>query len=145
MGGGLLRSIWGWAELKEFRDLGIRIKGDERLLGSSDFVARVLKQADEKLAEKYRLRVSAISLPGLMDRVADYYKIEAENLESSSKERRVTEVRRILCYIAVRKSGYKCSDVSKAMGISAVTVSKAANLGSKLSGAGKIQKLILDS
>jgi REP element-mobilizing transposase RayT len=47
--------------------------------------------------------------------------------------------------IAVRKLGYKCSDVSKAMGISAVTVSKAANLGSKLSGVGKIQKLILDN
>ena len=47
--------------------------------------------------------------------------------------------------IAVRKFGYKCSDVSKAMGISAVTVSKAANLGSKLSGVGKIQKLILDN
>jgi hypothetical protein len=145
VGGGLLRSLGGWAELKAFRDLGIRIKGDERLLGSSDFVERVLKQAEEKLEEKYRLQVSAISLQGLMDKVARYYKIEAENLKSSSKERRVTEARRILCYIAVRKLGYKCSDVSKAMGISAVTVSKAANLGSKLSGAGKIQKLILDN
>jgi putative transposase len=145
VGGGLLRSIGGWAELKESRDLGIRIKGDERLLGSSDFVERVLKQADEQLEEKYRLRVSAISLQGLMDKVVRYYKIEAENLKSSSKERRVTEARRILCYIAVRKLGYKCSDVSKAMGISAVTVSKAANLGSKLSVAGKIQKLILDN
>jgi len=73
--------------------LGIRIKGDERLLGSSDFVERVLKPADEQLEEKYRLRVSAISLPGLMDK----------------------------------------------------TVSKAANFGSQLSGAGKIQKLILDN
>ncbi len=141
---GLLRSIGGWAELKEFRDLGIRIKGDERLLGSSDFVERVLKQADEQLEEKYRLRVSAISLQGLMDQVARYFKIEAANLKSSSKERRVTEARRILCYIAVRKLGYKCTDVSKAMGISAVTASKAANLGSKLSQAGKIQKLILE-
>jgi len=33
-------------------------------------------------------------------RRAGYYKIEAENLKSSSKERRVTEARRILCYIA---------------------------------------------
>ena len=49
VGGGLLRSIGGWAELNAFRDLGIRIKGDERLLGSSDFVERVLKQAEEKL------------------------------------------------------------------------------------------------
>jgi len=122
-----------------------RIKGDERLLGSSDFVERVLKQADEQLEEKYRLRVSAISLQGLMDKVARYYKIEAENLKSNSKERTVTQARRILCYIAVRKLGYRCSDVSKTMGISAGTVSKAANFGSKLSGIGKIQKLILDT
>jgi chromosomal replication initiation ATPase DnaA len=114
-------------------------------LASLNFVERVLKQAEEQLEEKYRLRVSAISLRGLMDKVARYYKIEAENLKSSSKERSVTEARRILCYIAVRKLGYKCCDVSKAMGISAVTVSKSANLGSKLSGVGKIQKLILDN
>ncbi len=35
VGGGLLRSVVGWLELKEFRDSGIRIKGDERILGSS--------------------------------------------------------------------------------------------------------------
>ena len=28
--------------------IGIRIKGDERLLGSSDFVERVLKQAERR-------------------------------------------------------------------------------------------------
>jgi len=49
------------------------------------------------------------------------------------------------CYIAVRKLGYRCSDVSKTMRISAGTVSKAANFGNKLSGIGKIQKLILDT
>jgi hypothetical protein len=66
-------------------------------------------------------------------------------VKSSRKERRVAEARRILCYIVVRKLGYKCSDVFKAVGISADTISKAANLGSILSGAGKIQKLILDN
>ena len=103
MGGGLLRSVGGWAELKEFRDLGIRIKGDERLLGSSDFVEKVLKQADEQLEEKYRLQVSVISLQGLVEKVARYYKIDPKNLMSASKERRITEARRVLCYIAVTK------------------------------------------
>ncbi|MCP4622329.1 MAG: transposase [bacterium] len=145
VGGGLLRSVGGWAELKEFRDLGIRIKGDERLLGSFDFVEKVLKQADEQLEEKYRLKVSVISLQGLIEKVARYYKIDPKNLKSASKERTITEARRVLCYIAVRKLGYKCSDVSKAMGISAVTVSRAVSLGSELSGTGKIQKLILDN
>lgn len=80
-----------------------------------------------------------------MDKVARYYKIEAENLKSNSKERTVTQARRVLCYIAVRKLGYRCSDVSKTMEISSGTVSKATNFGSKLSGIGKIQKLILDT
>ena len=58
VGGGLLRSVGGWSALKGFRDIGVRIKGDERLLGSSDFVERVLKQANEQLKEKYRLQGS---------------------------------------------------------------------------------------
>ena len=143
VGGGLLRSVGGWAALKGFRDIGVRIKGDERLLGSSDFVERVLKQADEHLEEKYRLQMSAISLPVLIEKVAHYFKIDPENLRSASKERPVTEARRVLCYIAVRKLGYKCTDVSKTIGISAVTVSKAVSLGSRLSQIGKIQKQML--
>ena len=143
VGGGLLRSVGGWAALKGFRDTGVRIKGDERLLGSSDFVERVLEKADEQLEEKYRLRASSISLEELIDKVAQYFKIDPENLKSASKEQPVTKARRILCYLAVRKLGYKCTDVSKTVGISAVTVSKAVSLGSKLSEIGKIQKQIL--
>ncbi|CAB1063808.1 hypothetical protein D1BOALGB6SA_8592, partial [Olavius sp. associated proteobacterium Delta 1] len=37
------------------RDSGIRVKGDERILGSSDFVEAVLKQSNEDLQERYRL------------------------------------------------------------------------------------------
>ena len=143
VGGGLLRSVGGWSALKGFRNIGVRIKGDERLLGSSDFVERVLKRADEQMAEKYRQQGRVISLQVLIEQVAHYYKIEPENLKSASKERRIVEARRALCYMAVRKLGYRCSDVSRATGISAVTVSKAVSLGSRLSEIGKIQKQIL--
>ncbi|UCE53200.1 MAG: hypothetical protein JSV31_28745 [Desulfobacterales bacterium] len=74
---------------------------------------------------------------------AKYFKIDPENLKSAGKERPVTEARRVLFYIAVCKLGYQCSDVSKAAGISAATVSKAVGLSSKLSEIGKIQKQIL--
>jgi chromosomal replication initiation ATPase DnaA len=143
VGGGLLRSVGGWAELKEFRDLGIRMKGDERLLGSSEFVEKVLKQANEQLEEKYRLQVSVIRLQELVEKVACYYKIDPKNLKSASKERPITKARRVLCYIAVRKLGYKCSDVSKAMGISGATVSKSVSLGSEISEIDKVQKQML--
>jgi len=38
VGGGLVGSAGGWAALKAYRSSGIRFKGDERILGSSDFV-----------------------------------------------------------------------------------------------------------
>jgi len=44
-GGGLLRSIGGWGVLKSMR----RIKRDERILGDSDFVEKVLSQASEQM------------------------------------------------------------------------------------------------
>jgi hypothetical protein len=55
-GGGLLRSIGGWTALKGFYKAGIRVKGDERILGDSDFVENVLKSAKEALEEKYELK-----------------------------------------------------------------------------------------
>ena len=126
-------------------NIGVRIKGDERLPGSSDFVQRVLTQVEEQLEEKFRLQVSVISLPTLINKVAHCYNIDVEILKSTSKERPVTEARRVLCYIAVRKLGYKCTEASKAMGISAVTVSKAVSLGRELPDINKIHKQMLDN
>ena len=105
----------------------------------------MLKQAQEQLEEKYRLQASGISLPVLIEKVAHYYKIDPDNLKSASKERHIAKARRVLCYIAVRKLGYACSDASKSIGISAITVSKAASLGSQLPQIRKIQNQLLDS
>jgi len=55
-GGGLLRSIGGWPELKRQRKSGDRIKGDERILRGSDFVLQVLEHADEKMSRQAKIR-----------------------------------------------------------------------------------------
>jgi len=145
VGGGLLRSVGCWAVLQEFRDAGIRIKADERILGSSDFADSVLKRADEQPEEKYRLQARGIGLETLIDKVAHHSSIDPENLNSASKERTITEARRILCYLAVRKLGYTCNAVARALGISPVTVSKAVASGNTLAEMGRIEKRILSS
>ena len=42
-GGGLVRSAGGWSALKTLRKANVYIKGDERILGDSDFVEGTLK------------------------------------------------------------------------------------------------------
>jgi hypothetical protein len=39
----LLRSIGGWKALKGFHKAGIRVTGDERILGDSDFELNIKK------------------------------------------------------------------------------------------------------
>jgi transposase len=57
-------------------------------------------------------------------------------------ERRVTKTRRAICYIAVRKQGYKCDDISKTLGMGEATPGKAVSLGSKPPETAKIQRQI---
>ena len=59
-GGGLLRSIGGWTALKTLRRNSVMSKGDERVLGDSDFVEMVLRKADEQLERKYLLKAKQV-------------------------------------------------------------------------------------
>ena len=48
MGGGLIRSLGGWDEVKMMRLTGQdRIKSDQRILGESSFVQDVLSESEE--------------------------------------------------------------------------------------------------
>jgi putative transposase len=47
-GGGLIRSARGWEGVKELKKDRIFQKSDERVLGDSGFVERVLKEAEER-------------------------------------------------------------------------------------------------
>ena len=46
-GGGLIRSLGGWAAAKALRKANTLQKGDERILGDGDFVEAVLSEANE--------------------------------------------------------------------------------------------------
>jgi hypothetical protein len=51
VGGGLIRNHGGWSKVKNLRKGYIRLKGDERLLGESEYVLDVLKVARKRFEE----------------------------------------------------------------------------------------------
>ncbi len=51
-GGGLIRSQGGWEAVKSLRKTGEHRKSDERILGDSDFVKKVLAQSEEALERR---------------------------------------------------------------------------------------------
>jgi hypothetical protein len=143
IGGGLIRSVGGWAALKDLQRDGIRVKGDERILGSSDFVEEVLKRANEELEKRTLLQAKGPDLDQLIKKVAKYYRIDVDELKTASKARTVSLARSVLCYLAVRKLLFSCTEVARTLNISASSVSKAVAKGRALANHAKIQMEIL--
>ena len=143
VGGGLLRSVGGWAALKGYQRDGVRVKGDERILGSSDFVEKVLKKANEELEQRTLLQATGPDLAQLIKKIAKYYQIDMEELKTASKARRISLARSVVCYLAVRKLLFSCAEVARALNISPSAVSKAVAKGCALPNRTKIQMEIL--
>jgi putative transposase len=129
VGGGLLRSAGGWEGLKEARESGQRVKSDERILGRSEFVERVLREAGEQWERRSRLRRRSNYLSRSIEKVAEGFGVDADDLKSGSRSRKVAKARAAFCYIAVRELGLSCASVGKELRISPSAVSKCAARG----------------
>jgi len=143
VGGGLIRSVGGWEALKGFQRDGIRVKGDERILGNSEFVEEVLKKANEQLQQRTLLQAKGPNLEKLIKKVAKYYNIDKEDLKTASKARIISLARSVFCYLAVRQLLFSCVEVARALNVSASAVSKSVAKGQALANRTKIQKEIL--
>lgn len=133
-GGGLIRSSGGWAALKEYRKAGIRVKGDERILGDSDFVIGVLKAANEQLEEKYSLKASGYDFDRIVDRVAQVLSMEPNEVTASDKSPRTVKARALLCFWAHRKLGMTTVKISEKLNVGQSAVSRLSRRGEKIAG-----------
>jgi hypothetical protein len=125
VGGGLLRSVGGWKGLKELRDSGERVRGDDRILGGSEFVERVLRESEEERERRPLFRKRGMNLRWLVGKVAGHFGIDTESLESGSKVPTIAKARAVICYLGVRKLGLTSVSIATELGISQSDVSRA--------------------
>jgi len=128
VGGGLIRSLGGWKAIKRMGKRE-RIKGDERILGDSDFVLQVLEEADETFNRHYEMKRLGYDLKTVEDRVCKIFKIDPEDIYSKSREKVKASARGLFCYWAVRKLGYGLTDIARHLGITQPAVGYAVKRG----------------
>ena len=132
IGGGLVRSTGGWEAVRSQRQAGLLLKSDERILGSSEFVGKVLAEAQEAMQNKYVLRSKGIGLDEVMKAVARELSIEMQVLIGPGKGRTIVKARQLVCHWAVTELGLPMTDVARRLGIAVPTVSVAAKKGREL-------------
>ena len=132
VGGGLLRSTGGWAVLKAMSKARMHLKGDERILGDSDFVKEVLAEHKEQFERRYWLKAQGYDIDRVVEKVAEVFEIEPEEIWKPGNQPLRVKARSLVCYWAVRELGMSGTSVGKLLGIGQPAVSRAVVRGEKL-------------
>jgi hypothetical protein len=123
VGGGLIRSLGGWTALKKLRaSRRGRLKGDERILGDSDFVSTLLSKTDERYTRHYELKRLGYDLNKIAHRVGAIYGIDKRHVLSKGRQRPRVEARSLLCYWAVRELGMTLTELARLFVMSPSTI-----------------------
>jgi REP element-mobilizing transposase RayT len=132
-GGGLIRSLGGWAASKKLRLKGHdRLKGDERILGDSDFVMSILAEANEKLDRYYEIKSQGYNIEKVENRVMEIFGLERDALYSKGRRKIQVAARSLLCYWAVRELGLTATELAKRLGVTQPAVSYAVIRGERI-------------
>ncbi len=132
VGGGLVRSAGGWHALKGLRKIKAYMKGDERILGDSDFVEAVLESCQQEYEQKYLLKSRGFDFDAVVNRVADALGIDKAEVFSAGRQPHRVEARSSLCFWASRDLGMSMVELSKRLKISQPTASQSARRGEKI-------------
>ncbi|QWV93190.1 transposase [Geomonas oryzisoli] len=134
-GGGMVRSAGGWEEVIAARRAGIFLKSDERILGDSEFVERVLQRAEEYVERTSAYRTEGFDFEHAVARVARLLKMDDARVCQHGKEPLLVKARSLLCYWATSELGMTETEVAIKLGITQSSVSRSAARGEALAAA----------
>jgi REP element-mobilizing transposase RayT len=130
IGGGLIRSLGGWAEVKRHRGQGwAHLKSDERILGDSDFVEEMLARHKERYTPQSHLRRQGYDLERIAARVAELYRVEVHEILAKGRQPQRVQARSLFCFWVVRQFGISLTDLARRLAMSPPAIGYAVQRG----------------
>jgi len=126
-GGGLIRSIGGWSEVKSLRKRQEKQFSDERILGSGEFVKEILDDVEESVKERLPATAAATEAGERLVSACEEAGISVQALQGGSRKRECTELRKRLALEYVLELGMTYAGSARLLGISAAAVNQIVN------------------
>jgi len=131
-GGGLIRSIGGvWEALKATRK-GKKPAADERILGSGEFVEKVLNKAEERERRASTLKRKGWNYSAVCDHVCKVMGIERKELKRRGRRNAASKGRALLCKWMVKDLGESRADMAGRLGVSRPAMTKLVRRGQEI-------------
>lgn len=123
MGGGLRRSYGGVNELIKEK----RMMYDDRVLGSSEYVEKVLDEYTEE-KEKY-LRIKNWTIEKVVNKICKKYDIKKNEIKRKGRDNKISKVKGLIAYSATEVIGINGMEVSRYFNVSRPAVSYLSRIG----------------
>lgn len=133
VGGGLVRSLGGWEEVRKLRS-GVRAhqKSDERILGDGEFVEAILAAAEERLTRRAAARRSRNALERIAECAAAQFQMSAAEILQPGRQRGQVQARSLFCFLAVHELEVGLTELARRLGISAPAICRAVRRGEQI-------------
>jgi hypothetical protein len=92
---------------KHVRRKGEKELSDERILGSGDFVDRVLQEVEERQLRQMKLQRRGRGIEDIIQEECRKRKVSEEELRKGSRRNRVSEARAAIAYKVGRNLGFR--------------------------------------
>jgi REP element-mobilizing transposase RayT len=117
VGGGLIRSMGGWSVVKSLRRSGTQEKGDARILGSGDFVAQIIDEAEQRVRRQLAGGGLIERAETLINGYCTEHNISIGVLRSGSRRQAVSAIRRQLALRLVNEIGLSMAETGRQLGL----------------------------
>ena len=124
VGGGLVRSLGGWSQVISMRRHGDQELADERILGSGDFVQRILDEAEEGQRQHFSASERKRKAIQIISGICKEEDINMKELQSGSRRRFISEARSRIAQQLVVVHGVPMAQAARELGVSTSAISK---------------------
>jgi len=122
VGGGLVRSLGGWAEVKSLRRSKEKVLTDERILGTDDFVEGVLREAEGRVRHSFSSLIRSKGVQELIETTCKKEGISLQEMQMGSRRGAIAKVRSHLALKLVQELGIPLAEIARQLGVSTSAV-----------------------
>ena len=117
VGGGLIRSVGQWSEVVSMRRRGKRQLSDERILGSGEFVQKILEETEERIRNYYTADEKKAKIREVVKETCRKNNINIEELCHGGRRQNVSLARAQAAHILIENFGITLAEVARNLGV----------------------------
>jgi DNA-directed RNA polymerase specialized sigma subunit len=103
---------------------GGRELSDDRMLGSGEFVERIIKEADAKIKYQLPVKEQDQKTDEFIAKLCKNAKVSIKELRSGSRRRKVSGVRAMIAVGLVKRQSVALTEIARRVGVSTAAISK---------------------